>query len=326
MDRLSSCYFCGAALDATLEERPVVPSSLHPSTDSQQTVVLCVTCKRKLDAVLGTVLDAVEAGEVAADDRSGGTASQSTGAEASGDELESTLGDDEDILTPVGDDADDDPADAADASEMQFGDDRDATDDDSGSTAEGAGADSGDDSNDDSEDPSKKPKYTNSRGAGFRREDEGPVDTGSLTGGAFSDGDDDDESDAGSLTGDAFADDGTGASASGGGDSSNTQSGADGASGSAADSGSASSDDDGSGSTDGDASGRQRDVSLTRLENTKVMRLLENREFPVDRDEFVTVAANAYQVSRDDCDKVIDLAVEHGLLREESGQLYGGDA
>ncbi|MFC7141857.1 hypothetical protein ACFQMA_18730 [Halosimplex aquaticum] len=321
MDRLSSCYFCGAALDATLEERPVVPSTLHPSTDSQKTVVLCVTCQRKLDAVLGTVLDAVEAdaGDVSpdastgaertSDDRTDGSAATADESTAAGGDLESTLGDDEDILTPVGED-------------------------------DGTGEDGGDDSDDEAEgdsavDRSKKPKYTDSRGAGFRREDDGPVETGSLTGGAFSDDDEDDSSDSGSLTGDAFADDGSASEdrSSGTGQSSGA---AGNGSGSVADSGSASSGDGGTGasgdgasgggSTGDGGSGPQRDVSMTRLENTKVMRLLENREFPVDRDEFVTVAANAYQVSRDDCDKVIDLAVEHGLLREESGQLYGGDS
>ncbi|WP_415382032.1 hypothetical protein [Halosimplex sp. TS25] len=313
MDRLSSCYFCGAALDATLEERPVVPSTLRPSTDSQKTVVLCVTCQRKLDAVLGTVLDAVEDGadDVApganaayadrpTDERSDGAVPATGESPPSGDDLESTLGDDEDILTPIGedDDATEDPAETADD-------------------------DSADDSTDDR---SKKPKYTKSRGAGFRREDDGPVDTGSLTGGAFSDEDDDDSSDSSSLTGDAFDDKSTddesrtGGSSAGSGQSAGT---ADSGSASPADGGSGAS---GDGTTDDGASGQQRDVSMTRLENTKVMRLLENREFPVDRDEFVTVAANAYQVSRDDCDKVIDLAVEHGLLREENGQLYGSDS
>jgi hypothetical protein len=65
-------------------------------------------------------------------------------------------------------------------------------------------------------------------------------------------------------------------------------------------------------------------VSLTRLENTKVMRLLQNREFPVERQDFVTVASSAYEVSPADCDKVLDLAIQHNLLREEGGQLHPG--
>ncbi|WP_459194252.1 hypothetical protein [Halosimplex sp. J119] len=310
MDRLSSCYFCGAALDATLEERPVVPSPLHPSTDSQKTIVLCGTCQRKLDAVLDTVLDAVEAANV---DPGPGSESQSGDPLAADDDLESALGDDEDILTSVGND---DAGEAVDASDT-------GSTAGTGTEASDVAAESDDSDDEDAEDGPKESKYTRSRGAGFRREEDGPVETGSLTGGAFSDDDDEDDSDAGSLTGDAFDEDSDESSDSGNRSASAGQSGASGGR-SAADSGSGS-----SGGSDSSPSGEassQRDVSMTRLENTKVMRLLENREFPVDRDEFVTVAANAYQVSRDDCDKVIDLAVEHDLLREENGQLYGGDA
>jgi len=340
MDRLSSCYFCGAALDATLEEHPVVPSALHPGTDTQKTVVLCRTCQRKLDAVLGTVVDAVEAnaGDVTAgagaDESVSSGASTDSGDTSEGD-IESTLGDDEEILTPLGEE---EPTaeEAAEASEMEFGDDR-ATGDEAGSDGDA----------DDGDSPSKARKYTRSRGAGFRKEDDGPSETGSLTGGAFDDDDGEDDSDAGSLTGDAFSDDAgdgrTAGSASSGGESGDPFAGGSadespesgtGASGSASgsdgrSSGGSSAEGSSGGSADGDASssgGDEHRVSMSRLENTKVMRLLENREFPVDKAEFVTVAANAYQVSQSDCEKVIDLAVEHDLLREENGQLYDGDA
>ncbi|QLH79118.1 hypothetical protein HZS55_18265 [Halosimplex rubrum] len=340
MDRLSSCYFCGAALDATLEEHPVVPSALHPGTDAQKTVVLCRTCQRKLDAVLDTVVDAVEAnaGDVAAasgpDESAGsGDSAGSGNSAASGDtsqgDIESTLGDDEEILTPLGDE---EPSaeEAAEASEMEFGDDR----------AAGEEPDSEDES-DDGDGPSKARKYTRSRGAGFRKEDDGPSETGSLTGGAFEDdedapaggsassGDDSDDPLAGGST-DESARGGADESGSGGQSSGSASDGgsAEQSSGSASDGGSA--EQSSTGADDGDASGSGGDgehrVSMSRLENTKVMRLLENREFPVDKAEFVTVAANAYQVSQSDCEKVIDLAVEHDLLREENGQLYAGDA
>jgi len=64
---------------------------------------------------------------------------------------------------------------------------------------------------------------------------------------------------------------------------------------------------------------------LSALEYNKVMRLLQNREFPVDREAFVTVAANAYQVSPADCDRVLDVAIDRGLLDEEDGALVSGD-
>jgi len=330
MDRLSSCYFCGAALDATLEEHPVVPSALRPGTDTQKTVVLCRTCQRKLGAVLDTVVDAVDANaaDVTAGPESGDSTAagdSATGGDAPEGDIESTLGDDEEILTPLGDEESTDEE-AAEASEMKFGDDR-AADDETGTGGD-----------DDGDSPSKARKYTRSRGAGFRKEDDGSSETGSLTGGAFDEDDDEDDADAGSLTGEAFS--GGEEAPSADADSPTAESTddplADGSAGGSTESSSGESDGDaeaaeesngssgdGSGS---DESGSEHRVSMSRLENTKVMRLLENREFPVDKAEFVTVAANAYQVSQSDCEKVIDLAVEHDLLREENGQLYGGDA
>ena len=64
------------------------------------------------------------------------------------------------------------------------------------------------------------------------------------------------------------------------------------------------------------------DQEISALEYNKVMRLLQNREFPVDRDEIVTVTANAYQVSRATCERVIDAAIDRDLLDEREGQLY----
>jgi len=350
MDRLSSCYFCGAALDATLEEHPVVPGALHPGTETQKTVVLCRTCQRKLGAVLDTVVDAVEANasDVTAGTGSDGSAgsgdsgvsgdSATAGGDASEGDIESTLGDDEEILTPLGDD---EPTgeEAAAASDMEFGDDRAVDDGDAAPESSADDSDTSDGDSDADDGGSKARKYTRSRGAGFRKEDDGPTETGSLTGGAFDADDDEDDTDSGSLTGDAFEDDGDDArsdgtdaptaestddplangSSGGSSQSSSSESGGDAG---AAEESSGSSD----GGSDSEETGGDHRVSMSRLENTKVMRLLENREFPVDKAEFVTVAANAYQVSQSDCEKVIDLAVEHGLLREENGQLYRGDA
>lgn len=81
---------------------------------------------------------------------------------------------------------------------------------------------------------------------------------------------------------------------------------------------------DGSGDDGDDEDEPQRDVTMTRLENTNVMRMMQNREFPVDRDDFVVVASSAYEISRDRCEKVVDLAVKHDLLREEDGELHAG--
>ena len=65
MDRLSSCYFCGGALDASLSEHPVVPPELRSADDEGSTVVLCSTCRRKLGAVVEEVVTAARDGSAA---------------------------------------------------------------------------------------------------------------------------------------------------------------------------------------------------------------------------------------------------------------------
>ena len=70
--------------------------------------------------------------------------------------------------------------------------------------------------------------------------------------------------------------------------------------------------------TEGEASVSR---SVTALEYNKVMRLLQNREFPVDREEIETVAASAYELAQSECAEVIDLAVDRELIDEEDGKL-----
>ena len=234
MDELSSCYFCGGALDVSLEKRPVVPDALAAGTTDETTVVLCRTCGRKLDAILETVVDGADTGGPV---------------QSAASDIESTLGDDADVLQSVGDDATDD----GDASEMQWGGDAaddtgaESGSDGDGTSGEGTGQRAGGNGQDGSD---GDPTYSDGRRAGYTEDTDEP----------------DEKAD----------DDGT-------------------------------------------------DHTLTRLENTKVMRLLQNREFPVDRDDFVTVASIAYEVSPRDCEKVLDLAVEHDLLREDGTDLYAGD-
>ncbi|MFB6087398.1 MAG: hypothetical protein ABEJ85_02660, partial [Haloarculaceae archaeon] len=113
MDRLSSCYFCGDALDAALDEYPVVPPMLDPDDGSQQTIVLCSDCRRKLEAVLESVVDAVD--EPAEPDgaaepgsspepgsSAGATDSDSSDDPADDAEIESALEGGEDVLRSVG--------------------------------------------------------------------------------------------------------------------------------------------------------------------------------------------------------------------------------
>jgi hypothetical protein len=68
-----------------------------------------------------------------------------------------------------------------------------------------------------------------------------------------------------------------------------------------------------------------RETTLSALEYNKVMRLLQNREFPVDRTEIVDLAAGAYELTEPECDEIVDLAVDRGLVDQEAGKLVQPD-
>lgn len=53
----------------------------------------------------------------------------------------------------------------------------------------------------------------------------------------------------------------------------------------------------------------------------KVMRLLNNREFPVDRTEVEELASGAYDLDDDHVRDIIDYAVERGVLADDGGTL-----
>ncbi len=53
----------------------------------------------------------------------------------------------------------------------------------------------------------------------------------------------------------------------------------------------------------------------------QVVRLLQNREFPVDRSEFEQLAVAAYELGREEVEHVLDYAVASGALDEGEGEL-----
>jgi hypothetical protein len=53
----------------------------------------------------------------------------------------------------------------------------------------------------------------------------------------------------------------------------------------------------------------------------RVMRLLNNRTFPVDRAEFTELATGAYDLDEREVDRIVEYAVERGVLAEDGGQL-----
>jgi hypothetical protein len=236
MDQLSSCYFCGGALDVSLSEYPIIPKSLDPEAEQQGTVVLCSTCREKLATI---VEPAVEAAKADARDAVG-TATDAGTAEPSGllDEHGTPTGGEQTTADSVVEPADDGSL---------LGDD---------SVTAG------------NQDPSKQ----SAEPAGSTPEPDVTETATADTAGeraAESTGKEDTE------TGRGDADNGENADA----------------------------------------------PSLTKLEYNKVMRLLQNREMPVDRAEIREVAINAYDIDGEQFDAIIDAAVNRDLIGQENGQL-----
>lgn len=71
-------------------------------------------------------------------------------------------------------------------------------------------------------------------------------------------------------------------------------------------------------STDGSAGDVDRPDADTY---NRVVRLLQNREFPVNRSEFSELASSAYDIPADECANVIDYAIQRGELVEDRGML-----
>ena len=228
MDRLSSCYFCGAALDVSLSEYPVVPKDLQSADDPGPTVVLCSTCRRKLGGIIETV---VEAGAM----------------EAGGDVL--AAGTDADAPPSVNAAATDDTTDPGETSDLRTP--SEGKSDDANVTDPGETSDLRTPSEDKPEDADgTDPGETSD----LRTPSEGVPE----------------DSDAAST--------------------------------------------DASEETSADG------PTLTKLEYNKVMRLLQNRPFPVDRGEIREVATSAYDIAPQEFDAVIEAAVERDLIAVENGQ------
>jgi hypothetical protein len=257
MAEFSSCYFCGAALDAPLDEYPVVPAELHPSPKHQGTVVLCPTCQEKLDKVIDTVVESVETeSQIEAHARTDAT-TEGVSKETPTTDEELTVDSDAE-WTPPGDEGD------------VVGTD-------------GTG------------DPSTE-KRTTPTG---ETDDQSPIfENDSSTASDTSDPydpvfDDDQKQSTSDQDDDTKADDGR--------------------EGSTAEAESAS-------ASTGGATKSTESIPDPQTYN-RVVRLLQNRDFPVDRAEIEAVATNAYELSPGEFDGVIRLAVDRGVLEEEDGQL-----
>lgn len=274
MSDLTSCYFCGTALDAPVERYPLTPPSIDATTG--RSVALCPTCRRKLVKVLEIVGEEFDAVAADADDDTE-TADEDTATDdaESGEPQASAE-------TEAGTVAADEPADPTDAAAEQAGPaDAEAEADPTDETEEpfepavevrendpeSADDDTGDDTS--AEDSAE----ADSPAEPSKSTDVDPVAATDPTAG-----------DGGATT-----DTGTAEAA---GDESDT----------------------------GTDDGGKPDILSTPAAQ-KVIKLLQNREFPLEREEFEIVASNAYDIPMQDCEEVIDTLVAEGYVAEDGAML-----
>lgn len=319
MSDLSSCYFCGTALDAPLDRH-----TLAASGDDPTTVVLCPTCRRKLVSVLERVL-------VAAPDAERDTLVATAAAAVDGpDEQPPAVAD----VTP--DQGVGAPVDVTGATERDGPESADAATTDADSTADAPASDA-----ETAEDPTGG--ATDPDGSGGA-----PAESGRRTAAAgdaepiFAEsqtaaGDDDeavfgegaDAATATTAAGDVGGVGGEGASEA------------------------AASDDDGDDGVvreaeptrndDADAAAETAAVDDERSQRggeagadgasetpdtetyNRVIRLLQNRDFPVVTAEIEEVAVNAYGMEPTDFRAVVDAAVERDVIDERGDRLVRPD-
>lgn len=314
MAPLRSCYFCGEAVGAALDEHSIPADA---PDDDQVTVTLCSTCKGKLDQLLAHLHR--QPGDVADDEFDGAENGTATGPAAS------ESGD----ATASGEAAgDDESREASNAGgRSQSGSERSASaDEPAGASGPGAGASgasptdpAGDGAVADPASVEQDPIFATDEGTLLESEEADDADAAEAAG-ADSDAAPGQAGDATAAPVDGATDDAAAtesADAAGNASSAETATEAESTSRSVDETAAASAD------ASSDADDPLANVS-TRTYN-RVVRLLQNREFPVDRAEFETLATNAYEMEPDECATALDAIVEKGLLEERDGKFYRPD-
>jgi hypothetical protein len=315
MSDLSSCYFCGTALDASLERRTLAASGGEPTS-----VVLCPTCRRKLLGVLERTLvaapeaerDSMLATAAAAVDDADGESDAPAVADVTPDQ---GVAGPPAVATGADGEADDTADDGADESNDDT-DDPDAADDVAHAQDRSASATT--------EAGETDPIFAN--GDEATPNDGGPAfgDDDPAAEGAPGEADPDDDAQAPAEADASGGDDGAETQANGdvvreaepNGGGSDTEASAESEPGPAADSagGPAAAGDP---SGDAPSAGEGPDVETYN----RVIRLLQNREFPVQTAEIEEVAVNAYGIDPVDFRAVIDAAVEREVIEERGDRL-----
>lgn len=74
--------------------------------------------------------------------------------------------------------------------------------------------------------------------------------------------------------------------------------------------------------SDGESSGGLRRLGDSGTSQyRKALRLLQNREFPMPRSDLIDVMGSAYDLRHDECERIVDFAVDRGWLVDDDGTL-----
>lgn len=278
MRALRSCDFCDAAAVGTFE---VVPPELEPTDAEQRRVVLCDDCSRRLETLLEPLLDRLGADGTGGN---GADAAEAGSAVAITDDSTSTRTRPSGSNATVSDAADDDSgatdrptADPTDADGPGAG--RDDGRSIEGITVQHDASTGGTDRERDSGGSRTEPSASGSDAAAAEpRTDETSADTTT----------------ADTEAGDPAATDTTDADRDG---------------------------DETSADRDGDADETATAMAAaqdrTPKAYAKVVRLLRNREFPMERDAVETLAAGAYDLEGHEVEAIVDRAIEKGEFAED---------
>ncbi|MFD1685372.1 hypothetical protein [Halobellus litoreus] len=291
MRQLRACDFCGDDAAGVYE---VLPPELSPTEAEQRRVVLCENCLSTLEGVVDPLLDRLGVDRDADadaveeppshDDETSKPAAASAGAEATADaKTADTEATTDETTTDAEATADATTADATPS-------DSDSASDDTG--AEGAASDADSPNRADSPHASETPD----RPSAFNAPE------------GFTDIAESDEIDLGSSPDDPRPD----SSANGNADAAPTSDSPDRRDDDVAADGP---DRETASDPSGDGIGAEPDDFRT------VMRLLGNREFPIGRNEVVELAAGAYDLDDAHVERIIDHAIDRGVLTDEGGTL-----
>jgi hypothetical protein len=251
MVEFSDCYFCGTVAD-DLEQYPILPAGMDPPEERQRRVVVCPTCREKLDRVIEPVVAFV--GEADADGAAGEPGQETSSTDVERADAPASGGRD-DTTGEASRDGTDQPAPAGTGKDP----DTAVTDEDVPAETEGE-----------------------------ENEDAAPEQRDEEAGDGYPEGD---PSESSRSAQEASSEPGENSQGE---------------------------------SSEPDRSAREASSEPAELpaEADQIFRLLGNREFPVDREEIVAVATNAYGVSREEAEAVLEALLDRDRLREENGTLY----